>query len=63
MLWGPMVKILQNPQTTGSAFDPPFPTYIKTMFVVATVLYLLQLFANLLTPSKKLKKPTEIGVE
>ena len=63
MLWGPMVKILENPQTTGSAFDPPSPTYIKTMFVVAAALYLLQLFANLLTPSEKLKKPTQVGVE
>ena len=63
MLWDPMVKILKNPQTTGSAFDPPSPTYIKTMFVVAAVLYLLQLTANLFTPSKKLKKPTDIGAE
>ena len=63
MIWGPMVKVLQNPQTTGSAFDPPSPTYYKTMFVVAAFLYLLQLTANLFTPSKKVEKPTEIGVE
>jgi TRAP-type C4-dicarboxylate transport system permease small subunit len=63
MLWGPMVKVLQHPQTTGSAFDPPSPTYYKTMFVIAACLYLLQLFANLLTPSKKLKNPSEIGAE
>ena len=63
MLWGPMIKVLKMPQTTGSAFDPPTPTYIKTMFVVAAALYLLQLFANLLTPSEKLKKPTQVGVE
>jgi hypothetical protein len=63
MLWGPMVKILQNPQTTGSAFDPPSPTYIKTMFVFAGILYLLQLTANLFTPSKELAKPAEIEAE
>jgi TRAP-type C4-dicarboxylate transport system permease small subunit len=63
MLWGPMVKVLKNPQTTGSAFDPPSPTYIKTMLVVAAILYLLQLLANLLTPTEKLKKPTELGAE
>jgi TRAP-type C4-dicarboxylate transport system permease small subunit len=63
MLWGPMVKILNAPQTTGSAFDPPTPTYIKTAFVVAACLYFLQLAANLFTPSKKLAEPTEIGVE
>lgn len=63
MLWGPMVKILQAPQTTGSAFDPPSPTYVKTAFVVAAGLYLLQLTANLLTPAGKLADPTETGVE
>lgn len=63
MLWGPMVKILQAPQTSGSAFDPPTPTYIKTMFVVAACLYFLQLLANLLTPARKLSEPTELGVE
>ena len=63
MLWDPMVKVLQAPQTSGSAFDPPSPTYIKTMFVIAACLYFLQLLANFLTPSKKLAEPTEMGVE
>lgn len=63
MLWDPMVKVLNAPQTSGSAFDPPSPTYIKTMLFVAGCLYLLQLLANLLTPSKHLADPTEIGVE
>ena len=49
MLWGPMTKVLAAPQTTGSAFDPPVPTYIKTAFVVAGCLYFLQLLANLAT--------------
>ena len=53
MLWGPMVKILQAPQTTGSAFDPPSPTYIKTAFFVAAVLYFLQLCATLFAPVKE----------
>lgn len=63
MLWGPMVKVLEAPQTSGSAFDPPSPTYIKTLLVAAGCLYLLQLLANLLTPSKRLAAPNEIGVE
>lgn len=63
MMWGPMVKVLTAMQTTGSAFDPPSPTYIKTAFVAAGVLYFLQLLANLLTPAKSLAEPTEIGVE
>jgi len=56
MLWGPMVKILQAPQTTGSAFDPPVPTFIKTAFFFAGCLYFLQLVANLLD-----RKPRETG--
>ena len=63
MLWGPMVKILNAPQTTGSAFDPYTPTYIKTAFVAAACLYFLQLLANLLTPTRRLGEQTEIGVE
>lgn len=51
MLWGPMVKVLETPQTTGSAFDPYLPTYIKPAFVAAAILYFLQLLANLLTLS------------
>jgi len=63
MLWGPMTKVLKATQTTGSAFDPPSPTYIKTLFFVAGCLYLLQLLANLLTPSADLDDSTELGVE
>jgi TRAP-type C4-dicarboxylate transport system permease small subunit len=63
MLWGAMVKVLNAPQTTGSAFDPPSPTYVKTAFFVAACLYFLQLLANLLAPSETLREPTEIGVE
>lgn len=62
MLWGPMLKVLQSPQTTGSAFDPPSPTYVKVAFVVAAGLYLLQLLANLLTPAKPPAAPT-IGAD
>lgn len=63
MLWGPMAKILKAPQSTGSAFDPYTPTYIKTAFVAAACLYFLQLLANLFTPADKLAEPTEMGVE
>ncbi len=63
MLWGPMVKVLSSPQSTGSAFDPYIPTYIKTAFVAAAVLYFLQLVANLFTPTEQLDEPTEVGVE
>ncbi|MHA3980730.1 TRAP transporter small permease subunit [Halovulum sp. GXIMD14794] len=63
MIWGPMVKVLKAPQTTGSAFDPYTPTYVKTMLVVSVVLYFLQLLANLLTPSANRPASAETGVE
>ncbi|MCJ7873316.1 TRAP transporter small permease [Phaeobacter sp. J2-8] len=63
MLWGPMVKVLKAPQTTGSAFDPYTPTYVKTMLVVSAALYFLQLLANLLTPTPKTQAAAEMGVE
>ncbi len=63
MLWGPMTKVLEAPQTSGSAFDPHSPTYIKTLFVVAGGLYFLQLLANLLATTKRVVQPTEPGVD
>ena len=63
MVWDPMIKVLQHPQTTGSAFDPPSPTYYKTLFVVAGFLYLLQLTANLFAPSKNSQESAETGTE
>lgn len=63
MLWGPMVKVLQSPQTTGSAFDPPSPTYVKTMFVVAGCLYLLQLIANLLARRQQRSNATDGDIQ
>jgi TRAP-type C4-dicarboxylate transport system permease small subunit len=59
MLWGPMVKVLKAPQTTGSAFDPPVPTYIKTAFFAAACLYALQLVANFLTPTQRPSSPQD----
>lgn len=63
MLWGPMVKVLSSPQSTGSAFDPYIPTYTKTAFVFAAILYFLQLLANFLTPSAKQNELSDIGVK
>lgn len=47
--WDPMLSSLQSVQRSGSAFDPPTPTYVKTMLVAACGLYLLQLAANLVS--------------
>lgn len=51
--WKPMVQTIKKVTegymvTSGSAFDPPVPTYLKIMLFIAGCLYLLQLFANLI---------------
>ena len=51
--WKPMVDTIAKAWagsivTSGSAFNPPIPTYLKVMLVVAGILYLLQLIANFL---------------
>lgn len=48
--WKPMVSVLASPLTSGSSFDSPAPTYIKTLLVVACAIYILQLLANLVAP-------------
>jgi len=45
--WEPMLSSLNSVQRSGSAFNPPTPTYVKTLLVFSCALYLLQLFANL----------------
>ena len=49
--WDPMIAAINSVQRSGSAFDPPTPTYLKTMLVIAGALYLLQILANLVAPS------------
>lgn len=45
--WEPMLASLNAVQRSGSAFNPPTPTYFKTLLVAACALYFLQLAANL----------------
>jgi len=49
--YDPMISVLTSMQTSGSAFDPPTPTYVKTLLFVACGLYFLQLLANFIAPS------------
>lgn len=44
----PMIKAVDLVQRTGSGFNSPMPTILKVGLVAGTVLYVLQLFANLL---------------
>lgn len=45
--WEPMISSLRAVQRSGSAFNPPTPTYFKTLIVASCVLCLFQLAANL----------------
>ncbi len=51
--WHPMMAAVSSMQRSGSAFNPPTPMFLKTMLVVACVLYLLQLIANLMASGTK----------
>lgn len=43
----PMLKAIDLGQRTGSGFNSPMPTFLKTGLVVGTLLYAAQLLANL----------------
>jgi TRAP-type C4-dicarboxylate transport system permease small subunit len=45
--WEPAVRAVSTIQRTGSAFNSPEPTILKTMLVIGAGLYALQLIANL----------------
>ena len=46
-LWGPAMKVLRRTEYSGTAMNSIQPTYFKVLIVIACVLYLLQLLANL----------------
>ncbi|MGP9568974.1 TRAP transporter small permease subunit [Halomonas sp. AOP5-B2-8] len=51
LLWtnvNPFLHAITSIERSGSAFNPPLPTYLKVMIVVALLLYTAQLIANLL---------------
>jgi TRAP-type C4-dicarboxylate transport system permease small subunit len=45
--WEPAMRAIGSIQRTGSAFNSPEPTILKTMLVIGAALYLLQLIVNL----------------
>lgn len=46
--WGPGIHSITHLERSGSAFNPPVPSYLKVMLVLACTLYFLQLIANLI---------------
>ncbi len=52
-LYDPVVSSLTYIERSGSAFNPPLPVYLKVMLCIGSVLYLLQLLANIIIWFKK----------
>ena len=48
--WDSTLNAFKSLERSGSAFNPPVPSYLKIMLSVACVIYTLQLLANLFTP-------------
>ena len=46
--WGPFMQATTHLERSGSAFNPPLPSYLKAMIVIALTVYSLQLVANFL---------------
>ncbi|WP_283638953.1 TRAP transporter small permease subunit [Marinovum algicola] len=46
--WQPFLRATAHLERSGSAFNPPLPTYLKVMIVFALITYALQILANLL---------------
>lgn len=46
--WEPMVRTFERIERSGSAFNSPQPTILKTVLVVGALLYALQLVVNLI---------------
>lgn len=46
--WGPFLRATTHMERSGSAFNPPLPSYLKVMIVVTLVVYAMQLIANFL---------------
>ena len=47
-IWGPALRVLERPEYSGTALNSLQPSYLKVVLVVGSVLYVLQLVANLI---------------
>ncbi|CZF81538.1 Tripartite ATP-independent periplasmic transporters, DctQ component [Grimontia celer] len=51
LIWAafdPAIHAINNIERSGSAFNPPLPTYFKALLLCAGVLFFIQLLANLI---------------
>lgn len=47
---GPALRAAVQLERSGSAFNPPLPSYLKVMLALACLVFALQLFAKLIAP-------------
>jgi TRAP-type mannitol/chloroaromatic compound transport system permease small subunit len=45
--WEPMIRVFERIERSGSAFNSPQPTILKTVLVIGAVIYAVQLVANI----------------
>lgn len=55
--WEPGIHSIKHLERSGSAFNPPVPSYLKVMLVLACLLYCFQLVANLIEQNGKRQDP------
>ncbi|WP_424988284.1 TRAP transporter small permease subunit [Microbulbifer sp. S227A] len=48
--WQPFLRAIGHMERSGSAFNPPLPTYLKVMIVISLIMYALQIIAHILDP-------------
>ncbi|CCN33605.1 putative TRAP-type mannitol/chloroaromatic compound transport system small permease component-like protein [Vibrio nigripulchritudo SO65] len=51
-VWEPAMHSFDYLERSGSAFNPPLPSYLKVLLMFACVLYMLQIAANLFAPKE-----------
>jgi TRAP-type C4-dicarboxylate transport system permease small subunit len=62
--WEPAMRAIATIQRTGSAFNSPEPTILKTMLVIGAALYALQLIVNLVKHLRhEEEEPPRLGDE
>lgn len=52
--WEPFLRAITRIERSGSAFNPPLPSYLKALLTVTLVVYALQLIANFLNRADKI---------
>ncbi len=55
-LYNPVISALTHLERSGSAFNPALPAYLKTLLATGSVLYILQLIANIIVWFKHLSE-------